>query len=135
MLGHFSECTSTFRNSFSLSRMSLARQNVTFSHRTLLVPMCMTERNHYGQHPTWAPLENLRILICVLKTLQMLRAGPENAPACTCNRPKSWRTNLPRHLWRDKWTALSGTLLGPWTNTRPLPSKQDTTGIFVRTFT
>ena len=26
------------------------------------------------------------------------------------NRPESWLTNPPGHLWRDKWTALSGPL-------------------------
>ena len=27
------------------------------------------------------------------------------------NRPESLLTNPPGHLWRDKWTALSGRLL------------------------
>ena len=26
------------------------------------------------------------------------------------NRPESWLTNPPGHLWRDKWIALSGPL-------------------------
>ena len=26
--------------------------------------------------------------------------------------PESWLTNPPGHLWRDKWTALSGPLSG-----------------------
>ena len=29
------------------------------------------------------------------------------------NRPKSWLTNPPGHLWRDKWNALSGPLSPP----------------------
>jgi len=31
----------------------------------------------------------------------------------TLNHPKSLLTNPPGHLWRDKWTTLSGPLLHP----------------------
>jgi len=27
-----------------------------------------------------------------------------------CYRPEFWLTNSPGHVWRDKWTALSGPL-------------------------
>ena len=30
------------------------------------------------------------------------------------NRPESWLINLPGHLWRDKWTTLSGPISTPW---------------------
>ena len=31
-------------------------------------------------------------------------------PGLSLNRPESWLTDPPGHVWRDKWTALSGPL-------------------------